>query len=123
MIDEKIYNEKKKDMFVEFVKLGMDIDTACIAAEIDDKLKEEILNDENFTRRVNVTLAKKEAELLRTLNDVAEENAQRGETKQVERILELLNPERYSKVTKLSHQVTGGGATGKVTVTFADDKE
>ena len=32
MIDMK---QKKKDMLVEFLKLGMDFDSACLAAEID----------------------------------------------------------------------------------------
>lgn len=118
--------EKKKiDMCVEFIKLGMDMDTACTAAEINDELKERLAQDEDFVMRVNYCLAKKESELLKKLNDVAEENAERGDTRQLERLLELLNPARYSKVTKLSHQVdNSGGASGSITVSFeGDDKE
>ena len=118
--------EKKKiDMCVEFIKLGMDMDTACTAAEINDELKERLTQDEDFVMRVNYCLAKKESELLKKLNDVAEENAERGDTRQLERLLELLNPERYAKVTKLSHQMdNSGGSSGKITVEFTDsDKE
>ena len=117
--------QKKIDLCVEFMKLGMDFDTACIASEIGEELKEKIAQDEDFVSRINYSLAKKESELLKKLNDVAEENAERGDTRQLERLLELLNPNRYSKVTKLSHQVdNSGGASGSITVSFeGDDKE
>lgn len=116
--------EKKKiDLCVEFMKLGMDLDTACVASEIGEELKERLAGDEDFVHRVNFSLAKKEADLLQKLNDVAEENAERGDTRQIERLLELMNPERYSKVTKLSHTMGNGGSTGgKITVEFAGDE-
>lgn len=117
--------EKKKiDLCVEFIKLGMDFDSACVASEIEGELKEKLSADEDFIHRVNYNLARKEQELLQKLNDVAEENAERGDTRQLERLLELLNPERYSKVTKLSHQMNNaGGTAGKITVEFAGDNE
>lgn len=116
--------EKKKiDLCIEFMKLGMDFDSACIASEISGEMKERLAGDEDFVAQVNFSLARKEADLLRKLNDVAEENVKRGETKQLERLLELMNPERYSKVTKLSHQVNNAGGTGgKITVEFAGDE-
>ena len=116
--------EKKKiDLCIEFMKLGMDFDSACIASEISGELKEHIAGDEDFVSRVNYTLAKKEADLLQKLNTVAEENAERGDTRQLERLLELMNPERYSKVTKLSHQMNNAGGTGgKITVEFAGEE-
>ena len=113
--------KKKVDLCIEFMKLGMDFDSACVASEIGTELKEKLAGDEDFVSHVNFSLAQKEVELLRKLNDVAEANAQRGETKQIERLLELMNPERYSKVTKLSHTMNNGGGTGgKITVEFAD---
>ena len=122
MIDMK---QKKKDMLVEFLKLGMDFDSACLAAEIDDDFKKELQYDDAFTHLANTAIAKKEVELLQKLEAIGEANAQRGESKQIERQLELLNPERYSKVTKLSHSMNGSGSSGgKITVSFeADDKE
>lgn len=115
---------KKRDLCVEFMKLGMDFDSACVAAEIGGDAKDRLASDEDFVSEVNFTLARKEADLLRKLNEVAEENAERGETKQLERMLELLNPARYSKVTKLSHQMDNAGGTGgKITVEFAGDEE
>lgn len=112
---------KKRDLCVEFMKLGMDFDSACVAAEIGGDAKDALASDEEFVSEVNFTLARKEADLLRKLNEVAEENAERGETKQLERMLELLNPARYSKVTKLSHQIDNAGSTGgKITVDFQD---
>ena len=105
------------------MKLGMDFDNACIASEISGELKERIAGDDDFVSRVNYTLAKKEADLLQKLNTVAEENAERGDTRQLERLLELMNPERYSKVTKLSHQMNNAGGTGgKITVEFAGEE-
>lgn len=116
--------KKKVDLCIEFLKLGMDFDSACVASEISGELKEKLAGDENFVSQVNFSLAKKEAELLQKLNDVAEENAKRGETRQIERLLELMNPERYSKVTKLSHTMNNSGGTGgKITVEFAGDDE
>lgn len=117
--------EKKKiDLCIEFMKLGMDFDSACVASEIGAELKEKLASDDDFVSQVNFSLARKEADLLRKLNEVAEENVKRGETKQLERLLELMNPERYSKVTKLSHQVNNAGGTGgKITVEFAGDDE
>lgn len=116
--------EKKKiDLCIEFMKLGMDFDSACVASEIGTELKERLSADEDFVSQVNFTLAKKEADLLQKLNTVAEENAERGDTRQLERLLELLNPARYSKVTKLSHQMDNSGGTGgKITVEFAGDE-
>lgn len=116
--------KKKVDLCIEFMKLGMDFDSACIASEIGTELKEKLAGDEDFVSQVNFALAKKEADLLQKLNDVAEENAERGDTRQLERILELMNPQRYSKVTKLSHTMdNAGGTSGKITVEFAGDDE
>ena len=115
--------KKKTDLCVEFMKLGMDFDSACVASEINGELKERLAGDEDFVSRVNYTLARKEADLLQKLNTVAEENAERGDTRQLERLLELMNPERYSKVTKLSHQMNNAGGTGgKITVEFAGEE-
>jgi hypothetical protein len=116
--------KKKVDLCIEFMKLGMDLDSACIASEISPELKEKLAGDEDFVAQVNFSLARKEADLLRKLNEVAEENVKRGETKQLERLLELMNPQRYSKVTKLSHTMDNAGGTGgKITVEFAGDDE
>lgn len=116
--------KKKVDLCIEFMKLGMDFDSACIASEIGTELKEKLAGDEDFVSQVNFALAKKEADLLQKLNDVAEENAERGDTRQLERMLELMNPQRYSKVTKLSHTMDNAGGTGgKITVEFAGDDE
>lgn len=114
--------KKKVDLCIEFMKLGMDFDSACVASEISGELKDSLAQDEDFVSRVNFSLAKKEADLLQKLNDVAEENAKRGETRQLERLLELMNPERYSKVTKLSHTMNNSGGTGgKITVEFTGE--
>lgn len=116
--------KKKVDLCIEFMKLGMDFDSACIASEIGTELKEKLAGDEDFVSQVNFALAKKEADLLQKLNDVAEENAERGDTRQLERLLELMNPQRYSKVTKLSHTMDNtGGTGGKITVEFTGDEE
>lgn len=115
--------KKKVDLCIEFMKLGMDFDSACVASEIGGELKEKLAGDEEFVAQVNFSLAKKEADLLQKLNQVAEENAERGDTRQLERLLELMNPERYSKVTKLSHTMNNSGGTGgKITVEFEGDE-
>lgn len=116
--------ERKKDFCAECMKLGMDFDTACVAAEIGPEMKERLAADEDFIARMNYSLAMKERELLDKLNQIAEENAERGDSRQIERQLELLNPARYSKVTKLSHQIDNAGNTGgKITVDFASPEK
>ncbi len=116
--------KKKADLCIEFMKLGMDFHSACVACDIDEELEEKLNADEDFVHHVNFALAKKEADLLKKLNDVAEENAERGDTRQLERILELMNPERYSKVTKLAHTMgNGGSSSGKITVEFTGDEK
>jgi len=117
--------QRKKDMVIEFCKLGADFDTACTASDITPEEKELLTQDEDFVNHVNYSLAKREMDLLKKLNDCAEENIERGDSKAVERLLELLNPNHFSKVTKLSHQMdNSGGSSGKITVEFADsDKE
>lgn len=116
--------ERKKDFCAECMKLGMDFDTACVAAEIGPEMKERLAADEDFIARMNYSLAMKERELLDKLNKIAEENAERGDSRQIERQLELLNPARYSKVTKLSHQIDNAGNTGgKITVDFASPEK
>ena len=113
--------ERRRDLCVEFMKLGMDFHTACVAAEVPQEEEDALAADESFVGEVNYNLAMKERDLLEKLNKVAEANAERGETKQLERILELMNPNRYSKVTKLSHQMdNAGGTPGKITVEFAE---
>lgn len=113
--------ERRRDLCVEFMKLGMDFHTACVAAEIPPEDEDALAADEAFVGEVNYNLAMKERDLLEKLNEVAKANAERGETKQLERILELMNPNRYSKVTKLSHQMdNAGGSPGKITVEFAE---
>ena len=72
MIDMK---QKKKDMLVEFLKLGMDFDSACLAAEIDDDFKKELQYDDAFTHLANTAIAKKEVELLQKLEAIGEANA------------------------------------------------
>ena len=117
-------NNKKRDMCIEFMKLGMDFDTACLASEISGEEKDKLAADEDFVATVNFSLARKEKDLLEKLNKVAEENAERGDTRQLERMLELLNPARYSKVTKLSHQMDNSGGTGgKITGEFTGDEK
>lgn len=124
MADIRDLDERRRDACVEFMKLGMDFEAACVAAEIPEDKRDSLREDELFVRSVNFTLARREAELLRRLNEVAEENAERGDTRQIERLLELMNPSRYSKVTKLSHQMEAhGAAQGKVTVEFAGTEE
>lgn len=111
--------ERQADLCIEFMKLGMDLEGAFTAVGVPDDIRDALASDEEFVGRANYALARREEELLRRLNEVAMENADRGDTRQLERLLELMNPARYSKVTKLSHQVdTHGGAQGKVTVEF-----
>ena len=57
--------KKKVDLCIEFMKLGMDLDSACIASEIGPELKEKLAGDEDFVAQVNFSLARKEPDLLR----------------------------------------------------------
>ena len=66
--------QKKKDMVIEFCKQGADFDTACTASDITTEEKELLIQDEDFVNYVNYSLAKREMDLLRKLNECAEKN-------------------------------------------------
>ncbi len=89
--------EAKADLLLEFLKSGMDWKNACIASEIDDDRAKQLLDDKDFTTRMRYYLAKKEAELLQKLNEASMKAAEAGNTKGIERLLEILRPDRYGK--------------------------
>lgn len=106
--------ERQKSFILEFSKLGMDFYSAAVAAECSPALIDTLNNDPQFQSDIEFAVAMREKELLERLNKTALLNANnRGDTKAMERLLEILNPDRYSKTTKLAHQLGGGRGRGK----------
>jgi hypothetical protein len=105
--------ESRQRMFIlEYVKLGMDFYSAAVAAECTPILIERLQEDDSFQALVKLCVAQKEQELLKKLEKASEISLMKGDTRALERILEILNPDRYSRVTKLAHQF--GKGNGKV---------
>lgn len=96
----------RQDLVIEFMKLGMDYDTACIASEVSPEMKERFNDDADFLARKKFALAQVEVELLRRLKVASEAASLRGDTKSTERLLEILRPDRYAKTSKVQHSLT-----------------
>ena len=118
---------QRADFVIEFMKLGMDFSTACIAAECTPEMVEEIAHDEEFIQRKNFTLAKLEATLLQRLSDASSIAALKGDTKSTERLLEILRPDRYAKTSKVTHSIDPTETPKEVKISFvssvADEEE
>ena len=99
MIDDSL--RMRQDVVIEFLKLGMDYDTACTAAEVSPEMKEKF------------ALSQIELELLRRLNKASEFSALKGDTRPTERLLEIIRPERYAKTAKVQHTLASGNDTPK----------
>ena len=111
MIDDSL--RMRQDVVIEFLKLGMDYDTACTAAEVSPEMKEKFVEDEEFQTRKKFALSQIELELLRRLNKASEFSALKGDTRPTERLLEIIRPERYAKTAKVQHTLTSGNDTPK----------
>lgn len=122
-IEEK--EERQKQFIIEYSKLGMDFYSACVAAECNQDQISRFQQDEVFQHDVEFAVRFKEKELLDRLNKVAMTNANRGDTKALERLLEILNPDQYSKTTKLAHSVGRGKgkAPASVKIEFVGSSE
>ena len=108
MIDDSL--RMRQDVVIEFLKLGMDYDTACTAAEVSPEMKEKFAE---FQTRKKFALSQIELELLRRLNKASEFSALKGDTRPTERLLEIIRPERYAKTAKVQHTLASGNDTPK----------
>ena len=111
MIDDSL--RMRQDVVIEFLKLGMDYDTACTAAEVSPEMKEKFAEDEDFQTRKKFALSQIELELLRRLNKASEFSALKGDTRPTERLLEIIRPERYAKTAKVQHRLASENDTPK----------
>ena len=96
---------QRSDFVIEFMKLGMDFSTACVAAECTPEMVTELENDEELLQRKRFTKAKLEADLLERLSKASALAALKGDTKSTERLLEIIRPDRYARTAKLSHSL------------------
>lgn len=102
--------EFRKQLIIEYMKLGMDMYGAAVAAECPPDLIPRLEADETFAKMCDYHVKMEEVDLLRKLQRTADKMQGKGDIKGLERRLEILNPERYSKTTKLAHQLgTGSG--------------
>lgn len=111
MIDDSL--RMRQDVVIEFLKLGMDYDTACTAAEVSPEMKEKFAEDEDFQTRKKFALSQIELELLKRLNKASEFSALKGDTRPTERLLEIIRPERYAKTAKVQHTLGSGNDAPK----------
>lgn len=118
---------QRSDFVIEFLKLGMDFSTACVAAECTSEMVQEMENDTDFIQRKKFALAKLEAELLKRLSDASAVASLRGETRSTERMLEIIRPDRYAKQAKVTHTIDPTETPKEVKISFvssvADEEE
>lgn len=118
---------QRSDFIIEYMKLGMDFSTACVAAECSPEMVEAIEQDEEFIQRKKFALAKLEAVLLQRLSDASSVAALKGDTKSTERLLEILRPDRYAKTAKVTHSIDPTETPKEVKISFvsnvADEEE
>lgn len=110
--------KQRADFVIEFMKLGMDFQTACVAAECTPEMVEELETNEEFLQRKKFTLAKLEAELLERLSKASQLAAIKGDTRSTERLLEIIRPDRYTKTTKLSHGIDPNETPKEMKISF-----
>ena len=122
MIDDSA--RTRQDLVIEFLKLGMDYDTACTAAEVSPEMKEKFAADEDFQQRKKFALSQIELELLKRLNKASEYGILKGDTKPTERLLEIIRPERYAKTSKVQHTLSASGNAPKgFNISFVSNSE
>lgn len=118
---------QRSDFVIEYMKLGMDFSTACVAAECTPEMVEAMENDEEFIQRKKFALAKLEATLLQRLSDASSVAALKGDTKSTERLLEIIRPDRYAKTAKVTHSIDPTETPKEVKISFvssvADEEE
>ena len=118
---------QRSDFVIEYMKLGMDFSTACIAAECTPEMVEAMENDEEFIQRKKFALAKLEATLLQRLSDASSVAALKGDTRSTERMLEIIRPDRYAKTAKVTHSIDPTETPKEVKISFvssvADEEE
>jgi hypothetical protein len=118
---------QRSDFVIEYMKLGMDFSTACVAAECSPEMVEAMENDEEFIQRKKFALAKLEAELLQRLSDASSVAALKGDTRSTERMLEIIRPDRYAKTAKVTHSIDSTETPKEVKISFvssvADEEE
>ncbi len=109
---------QRSDFVIEYMKLGMDFSTACIAAECTPEMVEAMENDEEFIQRRKFALAKLEAELLQRLSDASAVASLKGDTRSIERMLEIIRPDRYAKTAKVTHTIDPSETPKEVKISF-----
>lgn len=118
---------QRSDFVIEYMKLGMDFSTACIAAECTPEMVEAMENDEEFIQRKKFALAKLEADLLQRLSDASAVASLKGDTRSTERMLEIIRPDRYAKTAKVTHSIDPTETPKEVKISFvssvADEEE
>lgn len=119
---------QRSDFVIEYMKLGMDFSTACIAAECTPEMVEAMEKDEGFIQRKKFALAKLEAELLQRLSEASAVASLKGDTRSTERMLEIIRPDRYAKTAKVTHSIDPTETPKEVKISFvssvvADEEE
>ena len=116
-------DESKADLLIDYLKLGMDWDTACTACELKKENQEKLLDDPDFQARLKYHLAKKEAELLERLREASYKAAEQGNSKGVERMLEVLRPDRYGKHATLDISAKKTDTDNGIRISFVGAKK
>lgn len=90
-------NETKMLFLEEFLDLGMDFHTSCLAAELTEEEEEMLADDEGFQRKVAISSAVLEKKLLIRHDEATSIAESRGQGQSaIQWRLGVVNPARYS---------------------------
>lgn len=113
--------QSKRQLILEYAKLGMEFDRAALLAECSLQEQEELEKDDGFQRSLKACNALVERDLLKELSDVKRINVACGNSTEVRWMLERLNRKRWGGGGS-SVNVRGGsdGGAFNFTVEFVD---
>lgn len=106
MKDNQAYITKEESV-LQYIRLGMDFHTSCLASMLTEDEEDILSEDEAFLRQIDIEGAQLERGLL-TRHDTASRKAEvRGGTSALQWKLEKINPGRYSGKDKDSGMFNG----------------
>ncbi len=100
--------DRKLTLLRDFLALGMDFHTSCLASEMTEDEEDELVDDEDFQREISRNYALLERDLLKRHDSATKTAELRGSgMTAIQWRLEKLNPNRYSSKDKGEESFTG----------------
>lgn len=109
--------KQRKEQIVDLLRRGLPEDTAFRCALLSPSEREQIEQDEEYQKEKEYVYAMLESELMAGLYKAALAGCERGNSGAAERMLELINPAKYGKQTKIDVS-SSQQQIGQITVNY-----